>query len=134
MFTTLLNLMGMMFLLIMTGFLLRKFGFITDAGKKSITDILLYAILPCNIIKAFTTELGTDHWNDFAILLAIAIFVQIMALFICRFMYNRMNPGKSISMQRYVPTPDSLVIRCQKVYLEIQDYYLHPFSCFLRES
>lgn len=71
MFTTLLNLMGMMFLLIMTGFLLRKFGFITDAGKKSITDILLYAILPCNIIKAFTTELGTDHWNDFAILLAI---------------------------------------------------------------
>ena len=46
----------MMFLLIMTGFLLRKFGFITDAGKKSITDILLYAILPCNIIKAFTTE------------------------------------------------------------------------------
>ena len=126
MFTTLLNLMGMMFLLIMTGFLLRKFGFITDAGKKSITDILLYAILPCNIIKAFTTELGTDHWNDFAILLAIAIFVQIMALFICRFM--------SISMQQYVPTPDSLVIRCQKVYLEIQDYYLHPFSCFLRES
>ena len=84
----------MMFLLIMTGFLLRKFGFITDAGKKSITDILLYAILPCNIIKAFTTELGTDHWNDFAILLAIAIFVQIMALFICRFMYNRMNPGE----------------------------------------
>lgn len=94
MFTTLLNLMGMMFLLIMTGFLLRKFGFITDAGKKSITDILLYAILPCNIIKAFTTELGTDHWNDFAILLAIAIFVQIMALFICRFMYNRRNPGE----------------------------------------
>ncbi len=94
MFTTLLNLMGMMFLLIMTGFLLRKFGFITDAGKKSITDILLYAILPCNIIKAFTTELGTDHWNDFAILLAIAIFVQIVALFICRFMYNRMNLGE----------------------------------------
>ena len=53
--------MGMMFLLIMTGFLLRKLGIITDAGKKCITDILLYAILPCNIIKAFTTDLGTDH-------------------------------------------------------------------------
>ena len=26
----------MMFLLIMTGFLLRKFGFITDAGKKAL--------------------------------------------------------------------------------------------------
>ena len=126
----------MMFLLIMTGFLLRKFGFITDAGKKSITDILLYAILPCNIIKALQQSWERIIGMTSAILLAIAIFVQIMALFICRFMYNRMNPGrrKSISMQRYVPTPDSLVIRCQKVYLEIQDYYLHPFSCFLRES
>ena len=46
MFETMFNLMGMMFLLIMTGFLLRKFGFITDAGKKCITDVLLYAILP----------------------------------------------------------------------------------------
>lgn len=84
----------MMFLLIMTGFLLRKFDLITDAGKKSITDVLLYAILPCNIIKAFTTDLGTDHWGDFAVLLAIAMFVQVMALFICRFLYNQMDPGE----------------------------------------
>ena len=94
MFTTLIDLMGMMFLLIMTGFLLRKLGIITDAGKKCITDILLYAILPCNIIKAFTTDLGTDHWNDFAVLLAVAIFVQIMALFLCKFFYKMMNPGE----------------------------------------
>lgn len=94
MFTTLIDLMGMMFLLIMAGFLLRKLGIITDAGKKCITDILLYAILPCNIIKAFTTDLGTDHWNDFAVLLAVAIFVQIMALFLCKFFYKMMNPGE----------------------------------------
>lgn len=94
MFSTLIDLMGMMFLLIMTGFLLRRFGLITDAGKKCITDVLLYAILPCNIIKAFTTDLGTDHWNDFAVLLAVAVFVQIMALFICRFLYGKMKPGE----------------------------------------
>lgn len=97
-FATLFNLMGMMFLLIMTGFLLRKFDLITDAGKKSITDVLLYAILPCNIIKAFTTDLGTDHWGDFAVLLAIAMFVQVMALFICRFLYNQMDPGREGSL------------------------------------
>lgn len=94
MLETMFNLMGMMFLLIMTGYLLRKFGFITDAGKKCITDVLLYAILPCNIIKAFTQDLGTDHWNEFAILLAIAISVQVLALVICRFCYNRMNQGE----------------------------------------
>ena len=99
MFETMFNLMGMMFLLIMTGFLLRKFGFITDAGKKCITDVLLYAILPCNIIKAFTADLGTDHWNEFAILLTIAISVQILALIICRFCYNWMNPGEKAVYQ-----------------------------------
>jgi hypothetical protein len=94
MFETLIDLMGMMFLLIMAGFLLRRFGFITDAGKKCLTDILLYAILPCNIVKAFTTDLGTEHWMEFGVLLAVAIFVQIMALFICRFMYRMMKQGE----------------------------------------
>lgn len=94
MFVTLVDLMGMMFLLIMAGFLLRKLGYITDAGKKCITDILLYAILPCNIIKAFTADLGTNHWNDFAVLLVVAVSVQIMALLIGRFCYGMMDAGE----------------------------------------
>ncbi len=94
MFTTLTNVMGMMFLLIMIGFILRKRKVITDEGKKCITDIILYVILPCNIIKAFTFDLASDYWNDFIILLGIAIFVQVMALIICRFMYSKMNPGE----------------------------------------
>lgn len=94
MFETLTNLMGMMFFLILTGYLLRKFGIITDAGKKCITDVLLYAILPCNIIKAFTADLGTDHWGEFAVLLAVAILVQVLAGIICKFCYPMMKPGE----------------------------------------
>lgn len=86
--------MGMMFFLIMTGFILGKLGIITETGRKCITDVLLYAILPCNIIKAFTTDLGTGHWSDFGSLLLVAIGVQVMALLICRFMYNKMNGGE----------------------------------------
>lgn len=99
MFETMANLMGMMFLLIMTGFMLRKFGLITDAGKKCITDVLLYAILPCNIIKAFTADLGSDRWKEFAVLLAVAIAVQVLALIICHFCYNRMNAGEKAVYQ-----------------------------------
>ena len=99
MYETMANLMGMMFLLIMTGFMLRKFGLITDAGKKCITDVLLYAILPCNIIKAFTADLGSDRWKEFAVLLAVAIAVQVLALIICHFCYNRMNAGEKAVYQ-----------------------------------
>lgn len=99
MYETMANLMVMMFLLIMTGFMLRKFGLITDAGKKCITDVLLYAILPCNIIKAFTADLGSDRWKEFAVLLAVAIAVQVLALIICHFCYNRMNAGEKAVYQ-----------------------------------
>ena len=99
MYETMANLMGMMFLLIMTGFMLRKFGLITDAGKKCITDVLLYAIIPCNIIKAFTADLGSDRWKEFAVLLAVAIAVQVLALIICHFCYNRMNAGEKAVYQ-----------------------------------
>lgn len=99
MYETMANLMGMMFLLIMTGFMLRKFGLITDAGKKCITDVLLYAILPCNIIKAFTADLGSDRWKEFAVLLAVAVAVQVLALIICHFCYNRMNAGEKAVYQ-----------------------------------
>ena len=99
MYETMANLMGMMFLLIMTGFMLRKFGLITDAGKKCITDVLLYAILPCNIIKAFTADLGSDRWKEFAVLLVVAVAVQVLALIICHFCYNRMNAGEKAVYQ-----------------------------------
>lgn len=94
MFGTLINLMGMMFFLILTGYLLRRYGVITDAGKKCLTDILLYSILPCNIIKAFTNDLGTDHWAEFAILLTVAILGQVLAAIICHLCYNMMQPGE----------------------------------------
>ncbi len=99
MYETMANLMGMMFLLIMMGFMLRKFGLITDAGKKCITDVLLYAILPCNIIKAFTADLGSDRWKEFAVLLVVAVAVQVLALIICHFCYNRMNAGEKAVYQ-----------------------------------
>lgn len=99
MFTALIDLTGMMFLLIMTGFLLRRFGFITDMGKRCITDILLYAILPCNIIKAFTIDLDVNQWSSFVVLLAVAFSVQIMALLICRLLYGMMNPGEKAVYQ-----------------------------------
>ena len=65
MFSSLFELMGMMFLLILSGFLLRKKNIITAAGKKCLTDIILYAILPCNIIKAFSQDMGDNFWMKF---------------------------------------------------------------------
>jgi hypothetical protein len=86
--------MGMMALLVATGFVFRKTGIITKEGKKCLTDIILYAILPCNIIKAFSVEMEEGFWRDFAQVLIIAILIQFGALVIARTMYNRMKDGE----------------------------------------
>ena len=91
MFTDLYELMGMMCLLVITGFLMRKQEIITAAGKKCLTDIILYAVLPCNIIKAFSMELENGFWGKFLQVLIIAILVQLLSLIIARCMYNRMK-------------------------------------------
>ena len=73
MFSTLFQLMGMMFLLISFGAILRKRGIVTDSGKKCITDLILYAVLPGNIIKAFSSDLGENFLSKFLIVLIVEL-------------------------------------------------------------
>lgn len=91
MFVTLFQLMGMMFLLILVGTALRALKIITDEGKKCLTDIIIYAILPCNIIKAFCTDLGDHILKRFSVLILVAAASQILALFTAKMMYRKMN-------------------------------------------
>lgn len=94
MFGEMLELMGMMGLLMLTGAFLKKKNMITDVGKKNLTDIILYVILPCNIVKAFCVETSTSFWKAFSIMLLIASFVQILSMLVAKFMYNRMENGE----------------------------------------
>lgn len=94
MFQTLLGLMGMMFLLIIVGASLRKSGVVTDSGKKSIADVIIYAVLPGNILKAFTTDLGENILSKISILLIVAILVQVLAILIAKNCYKVMKPNE----------------------------------------
>lgn len=94
MFNDLYQLMGMMLFLMIAGFLMRKSNIITKEGKKSMTDIILYAILPCNIIKAFSMELQADFWKNFLQVLIVAVLVQLVSLIVARCMYIRIKDGE----------------------------------------
>ena len=88
------DLMIMIALLIMTGVLLKKKNIITDAGKKTLTDLILRVILPCNILRAFCIEAGKNFWEAFSTMLFVAILVQILSMLAARFMYFRMKKGE----------------------------------------
>lgn len=50
---SLFTMQGMMFLLILTGAVLRKKKIVSAEGRKSLTNLLVNLILPCNILYAF---------------------------------------------------------------------------------
>lgn len=94
MFQDLYELMGMMALLMISGFFLRKKNIITNEGKKCLTDLILYVILPCNIIKAFTAEFQPDFLMQFLQVFLAAASVQVISLIISNFCYNHVRDGE----------------------------------------
>ena len=88
MVSSMLNLMATMFILMAAGFILRKCGIIPQEGKKYLTDLILYLILPCNIIKAFAQKIDPSFFRQFLSVLAVAVLVQILSLLLARFLYN----------------------------------------------
>lgn len=91
MFSSLFNLMGMMFLLMASGAFLRKKNIITLEAKKVLADIILYVILPCNIIKAFCIEIQQGFWVQVSKVFIAAILIQVLCLILTKFLYVRMN-------------------------------------------
>ena len=89
------SLMGEMLLLMLTGWLVRRIGIVTKEGKKCLTDLILYVILPCNITKAFISEkLDAELWSSMAIVLIVAILIQVLCTLIGIFAYRGMNEGE----------------------------------------
>ena len=98
-FSELYRLMGMMVLLMGAGFLMRKTGIITPEGKKCLTDIILYAILPCNIIKAFSREMEAGFWSTFFMVLLMAVLAQVVSFLLSRLLYRRFDAGEKCVYQ-----------------------------------
>ena len=99
MFAKLFSLMGMMFLMMATGALLRKKNIITVEAKKSLTDLILYVILPCNIVKAFSMELGGSAWMSLTGVLAASVLIQVLCLILAKTIYRKMDAGEKAVYQ-----------------------------------
>ena len=85
----LLNLQGMLFLLVAAGVVLRKMGILPEGAKSILTDLVIYLILPCNIINSFFIEFNLDILKGFAIILTIASLIQVGCLILAKVLYHR---------------------------------------------
>lgn len=95
----LLNLQGMLFLLVAAGVVLRKMGILPEGAKNILTDLVIYLILPCNIINSFFIEFNFDILKGFAIILTIASLIQVGCLILAKILYNREPEGRKKVLQ-----------------------------------
>ena len=70
---TLLTLQLTIFLLVAVGFLMKKIHIIGPQGQKNINDLVIYLILPCNILHAFTQSAADGRLMNYLAILFILV-------------------------------------------------------------
>lgn len=77
--SNLLNLQGQLFLLMLAGFLFRKY-IVGEAFQTGLTDVLINLILPCNIITSFQIQLSEAIFRDSLAIMAISLANQLICI------------------------------------------------------
>lgn len=85
------NLQGMLFIFIFVGMLAGKKKLVTAEGRRCLTNLTLYVVLPCNIASAFIMPFSYEMLMNFLWILLIAIGVQVFCLILSHILFNRLD-------------------------------------------
>lgn len=82
------------FVLIATGFFVKRLGLVSKEGQKNITDLVINVVLPCNIITSFTIEAGPETFRDCASIFAVSVGIQIFCVVYGKILYRRQDENR----------------------------------------
>ena len=80
-----------MFLLMLLGLFFRKKNIITAQGKKDLTDLVIYLILPCNIVKSFMVPFDGNPLKNFGVILILSVGIQIFCAILAKTLYRKVK-------------------------------------------
>ena len=86
-FTGLFEMQGMLFTLMILGYIFRKAGMISDEGKSLLTDLVLYVTLPASIIKSFQIEFNHQILVSCIVVIVVAAGIQVGAWLLGMILY-----------------------------------------------
>ena len=87
------------FTLIAVGFLVRKLGLVSLQGQKSLTNLVIYVILPCNILHAFQfADMEMVRRNGLWVL-GISLAIQVVCLFYGRLVFRKGTEAQRKSLR-----------------------------------
>lgn len=88
-----------MFALILVGLMVKKKNLVSEEGQKNITDLVLYIILPCNILNAFMVGENKEFSGQFFMVFIISIGIQAFSSIVGRILYSKKERSHQMSLR-----------------------------------
>lgn len=91
-----------LFLMMIIGFACKKLGFINDSAQRALSDILIYIILPCNILHSFTSgvKVSSELIHNCILAFILSFGIQVTATYGWRLLFRRW-PQEKASVASY---------------------------------
>ena len=95
-FVRMFHLQMMLFLLMAVGVLFRKRNIISESGRKTLSNLTVNLILPCNIIESFLGEwnVSGNLLHNCLIALGISLGIQLAALYLSALFFSPVSSEK----------------------------------------
>lgn len=84
-----LNLQVTIFAVMAVGFILKRLNIISKQGRKELTDLVIYAVLPANIVSSFLSKFDSSMISDFIVILFVSIGIQIFSVFYGKLIFRK---------------------------------------------
>lgn len=76
------------FTLVAVGYFIKRIHLLGKEGQKSVTDLVVNVVLPCNIVTSFLTKPTADTWRDCLLIFVISLLIQLFAVAYGRISYR----------------------------------------------
>lgn len=83
------------FLLVAAGFAVKRLGLIGPQGQKNMNDLVIYVILPCNILHAFMSSPVEGRLGYYLEVLLISIGIQVFCVLYGRIVFRKEPEGRN---------------------------------------
>lgn len=98
-FNNLINLQVEIFILMIIGYLLRKVNIISKENRKSFTDLVIYIVLPANIIYSFMIEMNEEIIKSGLAILIVSIIIQLACQIFGKYFFIKCNKDEQSVLQ-----------------------------------
>lgn len=129
MFIDVLSQVTILLILIIVGFILAKSSILTETGTKCMTDIVLYTVTPCVIIKSFIRKYDSSLLKGLIFSFVIAFLAHTLFIFLSKLLFKNCKETQKRVLQFGV-----IFSNCGYMALPLQQALLGDLGVFYGSS